>query len=311
MIGISGCLSRWISSFLLDRTQQILVDNHLSQPYSIHTGVPQGTCLAPILFCIYINDIVDCLPNGVDCTLYADDLKLSTYNDIILMQEAIDCVDKWSNTWGLTISTTKTATMHLGTNHPSCSFTLNTKTLPIVHEFTDLGITYNECLSYKPHLHNVIIKAKQRSHFILRSFKSKNPLFLYKLFATYVRPILEYCSPLWSPYTQADILNIEKIQDSFLHRAFLRRGVHEEREERRRKVGTNTLEERRQIADMKLFKSILTNENSTLSSMVLVNTHTYNTRYNSDNNRVFIPRLIKMQHFHSFYPRAARHFNCN
>ena len=59
----------------------------------IRTGVVQGSCLGPLLFLIYINDIIDCFDDKVNCKLYADDAKLYTElrsADSYCFQECID-----------------------------------------------------------------------------------------------------------------------------------------------------------------------------------------------------------------------------
>ena len=42
----------------------------------IYSGVVQGSCLGPLLFLMYINDVLDIFQSPVNCKLYADDVKL-------------------------------------------------------------------------------------------------------------------------------------------------------------------------------------------------------------------------------------------
>ena len=61
----------------------------------------------------------------------------------------------------------------------------------------DLGILVDSQLSFNEHITNIARKAHQRGNLIHRCFTSKNPDMLVKAFKVYVRPILEFNSPIW------------------------------------------------------------------------------------------------------------------
>ena len=65
---------------------------------------------------------------------------------------------------------------------------------------------------------NIVATAKRRASQILRCFLSKDPNVLTKAFVIYVRPLLEYCSPVWSPSRVSDINTLESVQRSFTKR---------------------------------------------------------------------------------------------
>ena len=69
-------------------------------------------------------------------------------------------------------------------------------------------------LTFDEHINNIVNKATARSSFIL----SRNSSILLKAFIVYVRPLVEYCSPVWSPYCIKHILAIESGQFSFTKR---------------------------------------------------------------------------------------------
>ena len=77
MFDLHNTLIKWIASFLSDRSITIRVDGFLSEPHSINSGVPQGSVILPVLFILFIYDLL----SSTSCSIYsfADDTYLSSY----------------------------------------------------------------------------------------------------------------------------------------------------------------------------------------------------------------------------------------
>ena len=70
----------WISDFLTNRTQTVVLEGTMSDKDPVTSGVPQGNVLGPILFLIFINDFADYIKHST-LRLFADDsiiYKIST-----------------------------------------------------------------------------------------------------------------------------------------------------------------------------------------------------------------------------------------
>ena len=90
--------------------------------------------------------------------------------------------------------------------------------LSTVNSVTDLGITYNNKLSFSAHIDNIVSKAALRANLVLSCFRSRNPDLLMRAFCAFVRPALEYCSVIWSRMFQNQIDKIKQVQRQFTKR---------------------------------------------------------------------------------------------
>ena len=72
--GFRGLAKKWFSSYLTSRKQFTYVNGHRSRLGTVHTGVPQGSVLGPILFSIYVNDMANA--TILQPRLFADDTNI-------------------------------------------------------------------------------------------------------------------------------------------------------------------------------------------------------------------------------------------
>ena len=223
--GISGNLLFWIQSFLLGRYHSVKLNTSLSSFLPVLSGIPQGSVLGPLLFNLFINDISDGFGPNISFKLFADDLKIYTDitfpSDITTFQFHLDKVQQWSNTWQINISYKKCNILFLGkTTHLIDSHKLNFSDNLITQtdSVTDLGVIVEHNLKFKIHISTIISKAKQRSSLIFRCFLSRTTTNLIKAYITYIRPMVEYASTVWSP-SQITLINaLESVQKNFTKR---------------------------------------------------------------------------------------------
>ena len=212
----------WISSFLTDRSQSVCINSNISDFLPVTSGVPQGSVLGPLLFLIYINDITDCLHGITKVKLFADDCKFylsrnindkSIFNDL---HESLVNFCEWSSDWQLNIAHHKCNVISFGNMKiPTLNYALNGDDLLLVNEIRDIGVTIDSKLKFSAQCCKISALAYSRSYLIHKCFTSNNVGLMVKAFKVYVRPILEYCTSVWTPYLLADIKRIEKVQKYF------------------------------------------------------------------------------------------------
>ena len=192
--------------------------------------------------------------------LFADDVKIfSTAPDIL--QCSLKSFNDWLESMQLTLASEKCFVLNIGKHQDTTSahnFYLDNKPLSTEIVAKDLGIYITQDLKWEYHINHLFKVGSQISYQIKRSFKTKNIWTLLKLYLTYIRPKLEYNSPVWSPYLKKDIIKLESIQRSFTKFICLRCSIpFSSYQDRLYKLNLKTLEYRRVIFDLIfLFKII-------------------------------------------------------
>ena len=106
-IGIQGPLYDIMKSYLTDRRQVVSVNGHKSNICNIKAGVPQGSRLGPVLFIIYMNDIINEIES--DILIFADDTSLfSSGSDPTItaaqLNRDLERISTWGAKWKVTFN---------------------------------------------------------------------------------------------------------------------------------------------------------------------------------------------------------------
>lgn len=121
-----------------------------------------------------------------------------------------------------------------------------------------MGVVYSNKLSFDEYIEKIVATASAKSNCILRAFQTRDMATLLRLFYIYVRPLLEYCTPLWSPTKQSAISKIENVQKRFTKQVFVRNELFDvPYNERLTRLGATSLSLRRIIYDQNLVHKIV------------------------------------------------------
>ena len=194
------------------------------------SGVPQGSVIGPLLFNLYINDIMHpSLPlnkaeGGI--RLFADDAKLFS-TDIEKLQATVNEVGHWLENRQLKLAPHKCFSLAVSKNKAdiSKSISINDTKLSTTTFIKDLGVYISHDLKWTHHVNYIYRNASVCSYQLYKSVKTRNIWIWVKLFKTYVRPKLEYATSVWSPDLKKDIKKIESVQKVFTKRACNRCGM--------------------------------------------------------------------------------------
>ena len=201
--GFRGSFLDFLMSFLKDRKYFVSVNGYISDMKKSNIGVPQGSTLGPLLFLIYINDIVNC-SNILKFILFADDTTVlfenSNINDLnnVLSQE-IDKVMKWFSANKLLINLSKTNTMLFSNKrgNPKLHVCIEDTLLEEKQNVTFLGVIIDNKLQWRDHIKLVCSKIS-KSIGILCYLRHAYPIHILRLlYMSLIFSYLNYCNVVW------------------------------------------------------------------------------------------------------------------
>ena len=218
--GICDNLIEWIKDFLVGRRQRVGVNGSFSSWSDVTSGVPQGSCLGPVLFVVFINDLPEVVASL--CQMYADDTKIFSKVENQIMQQQIqkdlDNLINWADKWQLKFNADKCHILHLGYNNNNYPYFMRGHNTDIRTELAateiekDLGIQVDDKLSFSYHIECQVNKANRILGMIRRSFTFLNQDIMKQLYVSMVRPLLEFSNVAWSPRYIKDQNLLEKVQ---------------------------------------------------------------------------------------------------
>lgn len=223
--GVSGPLLLWFSSYLSNRHCVVrLGSSSFSQSFVASSGVPQGSHLGPILFLLFINDVIGCLSkHDVKFLLFCDDIKIfrsiHSMDDCRSLLEALVDLNRWFDHNLLKMNPSKCNIISFTRSKQPIIFdyTLDFISIPRSTCVRDLGVLMDSQLSFIPQIDQICSKASRMLGFIIRSSKDFSDCLSFKvLYCSLVRSILEFSSPIWNPSYACHVGRIERIQHKAL-----------------------------------------------------------------------------------------------
>ena len=222
--GISGKFLDLIKCLYRDTEYCVRVNDTVTEPFPVTSGVKQGCLLSPTLFNLFINSLIEEIKQlnlGVKCgeillalLMFADDIAImaETEEDLQCM---LSTLHTWCESWRLHINTSKTKIVHFrhkSQPRTSFNFKCGPSELEVVPSYKYLGVWLDEHLDYqncvnalsesaRKALGLLIAKSKQFGNFPFEAFSS--------LYDSLVIPRMDYGAGVWGYRTFPKLQTIQ------------------------------------------------------------------------------------------------------
>ena len=168
-LGFTDTVLQWFSSYLTDRTHYVSLSNQCSAFAPVHSDVPRGSVLGPILFTMYIKPLSAIIDShSIRHHSFADDLQLQmsappdrTYELLHSMQSCISDVKACATANMLNLIDSKTELMLVTSKRSKnlhdlpTSITIGNAQIPFKQSVKNLGFTLDSHLTMNAHVSNI------------------------------------------------------------------------------------------------------------------------------------------------------------
>lgn len=221
--GITGTVLEWFRSYLNDRRQQVQFNDRWSKILTTEYGVPQGSVLGPLLFIIYMNDIVNVCAEVCNIKMFADDTLIYVTGESSAEVErklniAFNVIEEWMNVNKLKLNAEKTKYMLVrsirkelrGNTIVRC---LNGNEIERVEIMKYLGVMIDDRLRFSGHCDYMLKKIGKKISFLNRIGNFISAYTRCTIYKTIIAPHFEYCATLLIDMGDTQLSRLQKAQN--------------------------------------------------------------------------------------------------
>ena len=213
----------FFASYLSDRQQYTHVHGLTSSIKPVAFGVPQGSVLGPLLFCLFINDLpLSITDTSVVCHMLADDTTISTSKKSLplietSLQKSIDKIANWCQYNHMCINIAKTKSMIITTRQKHqltplrLNLTLSGKNIEHVSEHKLLGVTIDQSLRWHVHIDSIAKKVSRNLYLFSRLQHILNYQAKKLYFYAYILSHINYASIIWDECSENVIKGLNSL----------------------------------------------------------------------------------------------------
>ena len=222
--GFRGICHDWLKNYLFNRKQYVVFNNCHSSQLSISCGVPQGSILGPLLFLLYVNDMVN-VSSLLFPILFADDtnifLNSKNMSDLFhTMNTELKKIVEWLNVNKLSLNVKKTHYMLFGLRKKRIItdevLYINNEIITNVKSTKFLGVMIDCKMSWAEHIHYIKCKISKGIGILCKARKVLKRSTLLCLYYSFIYPYFTYCIEVWGGACDTHISSLFILQKKIL-----------------------------------------------------------------------------------------------
>lgn len=218
-----------IFNYLFNRRVIPYFSNTAGAAFTPIAGVPQGSCLGPIVFLIHVHDLPPPIYPNSQHLEFADDLihlvcsdgkgKNKTRDAINKLENELRQTQEWEQNWKIKTSIDKCKVNYTGTTINKIEeyggVIMNDEFIPVSNPLKILGYSLNNSLSEKHQIDHISSRAKYNLTRLYR-FRSAPPKIKKQLYLTLIRPIIEYPNVELHKAAKTHMQKLQRVQNKCL-----------------------------------------------------------------------------------------------